>query len=1102
MLGRAYSMKTSRTIDIPPLEIAPHHGEVGAIRWVLRNGGTQVVTGSSAVAVVGAEDGECMELASGESLLVVDSSPVPAKPTGCAGVLVRSAGGELRWHSHTLLEETERRISNCEWSQLHEEVVGSWQDQFRFRVEVRDASGAVTRMGLRPPQVGALHAIASHWSLFTHPATIVMPTGTGKTETMLGALVSAPQGRLLVVVPSRALRDQTVDKFSTLGLLRDLGALPLGVQNPIVGVVQHRPVEASNWDYLDPCHVIVATIGTVAQGSAVGFLPELARKCGALVIDEAHHVAADTWSTLREAFKNKPVLQFTATPYRRDGKPVDGEVIYNYPLHRAQEDGYFKPIRFTPVFDIDRDEGDREIAEQAVEQLQADRAAGLDHILMARCDSKERARQVYGLYQSLATAFCPVLVYSGAPSVRDSLDALRARKSRVVVCVDMLGEGFDLPQLKVAAVHDTHKSLAVLLQFVGRFTRTSGASIGEATVIANIANQDLSTALERLYSEDTDWNKLLSEYSSDAIKDHIALSDFLRKCERMGDHDGKVPVPLVAPKALFPRLSAVAFECKAFSPDKFHEGLEKGTRVECEWVNRSARVLFFVTKSEPRVQWSNAQSLRERVWDLYVLYYNASRKQLFIHSTSRETLHEELAKAVSKGSAELVKGDPVFRCLGNISRLMLLNIGLRRHARRNIRFSMHTGSDVASALSPTHTTNSTKSNLFGSGYEGGRPVNVGCSYKGRIWCRDYGTIQEFTKWCDGIGAKLANTAIKTDKIIENVLIPKQVTSLPDHEVLCLDWPRELLTRSEEGIILDSRYGRLPFSQYGIALLSYDRSSNEVRFRVEHDTHGADYSLGLGGSGGFSIAHLSGEQFTFSCGRVKEPLEKWLTANPPSILFIDGSELDGCDYIAPTVKAVQQFPPYRIVEWDWAGIDIERESMWKDGVFRTNSVQHKAMAEQLAEGFGVVFDDDSAGEIADLVCVRDDPGEILVRLVHCKFSGKSIPGRRVKDAVEVCSQAVRSSRWVWRFSELCKRLLKREASLTRAGSTTRFHAGDARAVNRLAKASRFKVVRTEIMVVQPGIRKGVVTADQAMVLNAAHAYLMETVNLPLTLVCSA
>jgi superfamily II DNA or RNA helicase len=45
----------------------------------------------------------------------------------------------------------------------------------------------------------------------------------------------------------------------------------------------------------------------------------------------------------------------------------------------------------------------------------------------------------------------------------------------------MLGEGYDLPNLKIAALHDQHKSLAITLQFIGRFTRSSSNTpIGDA----------------------------------------------------------------------------------------------------------------------------------------------------------------------------------------------------------------------------------------------------------------------------------------------------------------------------------------------------------------------------------------------------------------------------------------------------------------------------------------------------------------------------------------------------------------------------------------------------------------------------------------------
>ena len=67
----------------------------------------------------------------------------------------------------------------------------------------------------------------------------------------------------------------------------------------------------------------------------------------------AHHIAAPTWEAFRKFFQDKPVVQFTATPFRNDGKHVDGEDAYHYPLLKAQQEGYFKRIVFTPVSEFD-----------------------------------------------------------------------------------------------------------------------------------------------------------------------------------------------------------------------------------------------------------------------------------------------------------------------------------------------------------------------------------------------------------------------------------------------------------------------------------------------------------------------------------------------------------------------------------------------------------------------------------------------------------------------------------------------------------------------------------------------------------------------------
>lgn len=79
----------------------------------------------------------------------------------------------------------------------------------------------------------------------------------------------------------------------------------------------------------------------------------------------------------------------------------------------------------------------------------------------------------------------------------------------------MLGEGFDLPELKIAAFHDIRKSLAVTLQLAGRFTREK-PHLGDATFVANIADVEVRDELRRLYRHDSDWNALLPLLGDDS----------------------------------------------------------------------------------------------------------------------------------------------------------------------------------------------------------------------------------------------------------------------------------------------------------------------------------------------------------------------------------------------------------------------------------------------------------------------------------------------------------------------------------------------------------------------------------------------------------
>lgn len=1103
-------MPPVQTLQLPRLEAKPRRQKIGILHCCILPERIEEVEQIAEVQVSARIKANLYILKSGERIIVTERKSLTL-PEDVDGIL-STVGGQPQWIAHKMLNAYNKKADVNDWQSICSEVEGTWKDAFRFRREEVDESGEVIESGLRAPQIGALHAIGAHWSLSTQSATVVMPTGTGKTETMIAARISFIHGTLLVVVPTRPLLTQTLEKFKSLGLLRKLNTVPFGIRNPVVGVITKRPKSAADLEILKNCNVAITTASAVAQGTATEYLNVLATQCSHLILDEAHHLPSNTWSGLRESFANKPVLQFTATPFRRDGQPIDGKTIYNYPLRRAQEDGFFKPINFHPIFEIDAENGDRAIAKQAVKKLEEDIGDGLDHVMMARCKTIDRARdEILPLYQELGSRYNPILVHSNISEAPELIEKLRNRESRIIVCVDMLGEGFDMPQLKIAAVHDSYKSIASLLQFTGRFTRVSDDTVGDATVIANIANQDFSNALEMLYSEDADWNKLLSEFSSDAIRDHMALNEFLRNSERLDEVEEGDETSLVSPNNLLPKFSATAFKCQGFRPKRFYEGLEKHLEMRAAWLNEDANTLFFITKSEQKVNWARSKTLKERLWNFFVVYYNAEQQLLYIHTTdkSETSLYKGLAEAVSSGAVELVSGDVIFRCLGGITRLMFQNIGLKRHGRRNLRYSMYSGADVATALTPAMKANSTKSNVSGGGYEGGHPVSIGCSYKGRFWSKDQGSIQRFLEWCDGIGEKLNDESIDTDKIIENVLIPRPIGQLPDMSILCIDWPVEILHRREDRITLKSSQGEIPFSQYGIKFESCDLVLNEIRFSIIHDTHSGTYVLKVEGDPesdenqpDFTVAHVDGEDFVIQLANVEKSLQEWLNDYPPNILYVNGSELEGCDLIEPKEREEPSLPPQQIEVWDWtSGVDIKKESMWKDGVLREDSIQYKVAEHVRSMGYEIIFNDDSAGEAADLVCVKENDDHLSLKLIHCKYSSGANPGERVKDVVDVCSQAIRSSRWIWRFPDLCRHLLAREARLTIEGSDTRFLEGDAKIVQHMTKAYRFKELKSEIIIVQPGLKKSSITDDQAAVLAAAHGYLLETVNIGLDVIGS-
>ena len=240
---------------------------------------------------------------------------------------------------------------------------------FRFAESIDGAPG------LRAPQLGALHAILAHKSLESdEPVTIVLPTGTGKTETMLAAYCHEPR-RTLVVVPSDSLRTQIGEKFATLGILPEVGAITGTFLTPVVGILKSGldSVEGCN-ELFARSNVVVATSAALSK-CAPDAMARIVELTPQLFVDEAHHVAAKTWQSISESFSGRTIVQFTATPFREDGQYLSGRIGYAYPLRLAQQNGFFANIDYTSITALGN--ADRAVADAAI----------LDFVRIVRLDS-------------------------------------------------------------------------------------------------------------------------------------------------------------------------------------------------------------------------------------------------------------------------------------------------------------------------------------------------------------------------------------------------------------------------------------------------------------------------------------------------------------------------------------------------------------------------------------------------------------------------------------------------------------------------------------------------------------------------------------------
>jgi superfamily II DNA or RNA helicase len=958
------------------------------------------------------------------------------------------------------------------------EVLDTLRGSFSF-VEDQPAAG---NRGLRTPQIGALHAVLGFWTTDPKdPGTVVMPTGTGKTETMVALFARRCVERLLVIVPSDALRTQIAAKFESFGLLQEFGVIGVKAKRPVVGQIRHGFTDnAAAISFSTSCNVVVATPNALRSTSPpvlAAFLATFSH----LFVDEAHHVAAASWRSIRDAFADRPVLQFTATPFREDGRHLGGKIVYAFPLREAQRQRYFSTIDYVSV--VDFGDPDRAIASNAVDRLRKDLAAGFDHLLMARANRIGRASELIPLYRQIAPDLNPVVIHSNSPVAerREALSAIAQRTSRIAICVDMLGEGFDLPALKIAAIHDAHKSLGVTLQFVGRFARST-ATLGGATVVVARPELDFDDRLRRLYREDADWNLIVRILSESSVGNELETSEFE---EGFGS-----PPDAVSIRNLLPKMSTVAFRTDStdWNPtavvDLFGEDRLLTFPIA---INERERVAWFVTQDRTRVTWGDVPGLEEVTHDLYIVYWDQRRAIGYINSSNKDSHHEALAKCVLGAGASLLVGENVYRVMAQINRLVPTNVGVLDVRNRARRFSMFVGADVTEGFPVAEAQTKTKTNIFAYGFEGGQRTSVGASLKGRVWSyRVARSIKHWVEWCDGIGAKLLDSSISVDAIIDSFIRPVALEDRPALVVLAAEWPWEAFQSTTEETRVQVGDSAWPLVDVDIQITSR-KTAGPITFDFVSPAWQVSCEARFNRG---AVTYLPEANDAVVMNRNQSmPLDRYLNRCGLTFFLEKDAMIVHPGMLLQPNRDLPAFDPAGIEILDWTGVNIRKESQGSQR--DASSVQARTIEHVLAQrDWDVVVDDDGPGEIADVVAIKISDEELHVTLVHCKYSSDELPGGRIHDLYEVCGQAQKSVRWRRNTELMLRQLIRRERNRSKRGGSGLMRGHGTRLYS-IQDEARMLRPHFTIAIAQPGLSKSLVSDAQLELLASTQVYLRET-----------
>ena len=379
-------------------------------------------------------------------------------------------------------------------------------------------SKADGRKLMMPHQQEAVDALNKYFDLSgrtrqEQSGLLIMPTGSGKTFTTITWLMESaiPAGyRVIWFAHRQELVDQATREFCNVApILAEHGIKKVKIL-PISG--QHAGMSQSCGYDINVC-----SIHSVATKNGRRFIRRMLGTPGAkkvvVIIDEAHHAPMksyqDVLDTIRGINPSMILLGLTATPKRLEGNHLLMEMfnveqnrkkrgngfIYEVSLQHLIQYEYLATPHYIRVNTEINGDTAYHLTKKSVELFQqfdelpndilneiANSAARnkciVDHYVKNKekygktlvfAIKKEHARKLYEEF-SAANISCNYVV-SGMPNSHEIIDDFRKNKFDVLINVQMMTEGSDVPDIQTAFMTRETNSDSLFMQMVGRALR-------------------------------------------------------------------------------------------------------------------------------------------------------------------------------------------------------------------------------------------------------------------------------------------------------------------------------------------------------------------------------------------------------------------------------------------------------------------------------------------------------------------------------------------------------------------------------------------------------------------------------------------------------